>query len=259
MPEGPWQPPQAELLPPVPPALPLHHAWSTKDAWFALALALIVAVLMGPVASGAGGTAEKIEFSPALFTVQIIFQAGMIVLVLGYLCLHRRFNPVSLFGLRRMSVHKAAGTALLWLVPAYFIIIMVAYATLPVLQDLTGIELKKQMLVESAPTITDPASQVLMIVTLCIGAPLMEELIFRGVLFSVAARFIHPVYASVATSVFFGAVHANLFSLIPLVLLGMLFTHVYQRTGSLVVPVLMHAFFNCSQVLLLLYGPQEFQ
>ncbi|HEX2749091.1 MAG TPA: CPBP family intramembrane glutamic endopeptidase, partial [Verrucomicrobiales bacterium] len=99
--------------------------------------------------------------------------------------------------------------------------------------------------------------QVLMFVTLCVGAPLMEELIFRGVLFSVASRFIHPIYANVATSLLFGVIHNNLLVLIPLTLLGMLFAYVYQRTRSLAVPVLMHAMFNGFQFLFLVNGWNE--
>jgi len=256
--ENPWNPPQAPLLPLVQPPLPLHRAWTTKDAWFALALAVVVGLLMGPIASGGGGraSADKVDFSSVLFAVQIIFQAGMVGVVLGYLCLHRRFNAASLFGLRRIGPMQTAGLALLCLIPAYIVIMLVSAATLPLLQELTGVELKQQMLVESAPQITDPAARVLMFVTLCIGAPLMEELIFRGVLFSVAAKFIHPVYANVSTSLLFGCIHNNLLSLLPLTLLGMVFAGVYQRSRSLAVPVLMHSLFNCSQFLLLLYGPK---
>ena len=256
--ETPWNPPYTDLLPPVPPPQPQQQGWTRKDAWFAFILAVVVALLMGPVAAGGGKAdgADKIDFSATLFTVQIIFQAGVIGMVLGYLCLHRRFNPVALFGLRQMSVLRTIGVALLTLIAAYIGIMIVAAVTMPLLQDLTGIELKQQILVESAPQIKDPAARVLMFVTLCIGAPLMEELIFRGVLFSVAAKFIHPIYANVATSVLFGCIHNNLFSLIPLTLLGMVFAGVYQRTRSLAVPVLMHSLFNCSQFLLLLYGPK---
>lgn len=259
-----WTPPRAELVVALPPDPPLGIGWTRKDAVFAFGLALIVALLMGPVASGpaqggGGGGADKIEFSAGLFMMQIIFQAGLIGLVLGYLIVHRGYDGGALFGLRRLSALKVAGTALLWIVPAYFIIIMAAAVTLPLLQHLTGIELKQQLLVERATEITDPTARVLMFVTLCIGAPLMEELIFRGVFFSVAAKFIHPVYANVSTSVLFAVIHNNLFSLVPLTLLGMLFAHLYQRTRSLAVPVVMHSIFNCSQFLLLLYGPKDLQ
>lgn len=261
--DNPWTTPQAGLLVlPAVPAVTLHGSWTKKDAWFALALALIMALLLGPLQAAGGGQgspAQPIEFSAALFIGQLIFHAGMIGIVLGYLCVHRRLNAVQLFGLRQMSPLRTLGTALRWVVPGYFAIMIVSAAVLPLIEHLTGIELKQQLIVQNAPQISDRNTRFLMFLTLAAGAPVMEELIFRGVLYSIAARFIHPAYAAVATGVFFAVIHSNLMALVPLTLLGVLFAVAYQRTRSLAVPVLMHSLFNCSQFLLLLYGPHEFK
>jgi membrane protease YdiL (CAAX protease family) len=111
--------------------------------------------------------------------------------------------------------------------------------------------------VESAPDIKGAFTRVLMAITLCVGAPLMEELIFRGVIFSVAARYFHPVYAVAASSLLFGVIHNNLLSLIPLTVLGAFLAEAYRRTRSLAVPMLMHSAFNGVSFLLLMYGPPE--
>jgi membrane protease YdiL (CAAX protease family) len=260
----PWAPPQANLETPATGDQASSRPWAKKDAWFAIVLAVVVALLLGPVTSAGGGSAGEGEGGGAqltseLFIVSIFFQAGIIGLVLGYLCAHRRFDAIWLFGLRRMPPLKTVGLALLYIIPALFALNIIAYYMVPVIQYFTGINCKPQMLVEKAPEITGAGARILMFVALCIGAPLMEELIFRGVLFSVAAKFIHPVYANVTTSLLFGVIHNNLLALVPLSLLGMFFARVYQRTGSLAVPVLMHSIFNGVQFVLLLYGPKDFQ
>jgi membrane protease YdiL (CAAX protease family) len=183
---------------------------------------------------------EKMALTPALWIVQLLFQFGFVGLILLYLRV-RQYDISSLFGLRRIGFLKAVGTSLLWLIPAYIVIITVTAVALPLMEQLTGIEMKQQMLVERSKEVTDPVSRILMFTTLCIGAPLLEEVIFRGVLFSAAAKYLHPVYANVATSLFFGVIHNNLLSLIPLTLLGMAFAAAWQRTRSLAVPVIMHS------------------
>lgn len=256
--DNPWTPPHAGLTGTIIPPPAQHSVWARIDIVFALVLTFVVALLMGPLSMGIakeGIAPPKVEFTTTLFAVQLFFQVGMIGLVLGYLVAVRRFHPVTLFGLHRLSVSKTAGTAILWIIPSYFALIIVAVISNHLLTQWTGIELKQQMLVEQAEKITDPAARILMALTLCVGAPIMEEIIFRGVLFSVAAKYTTPLYANIASSLFFASVHSNLNSLIPLTMLGMVFAHVYHKKGSLAVPVLMHALFNGSQMLLLLlYG-----
>ncbi len=266
--DSPYAPPLAELAEPPPLTMaPANPApWTRKDAFFAVVLALIVGLLMGPgmvllidqPASDDG--AAEMKFSVSLFVTQIIFQTGVVGIILAYLAVHRRYRLAPLFGLRSMGAAKTLGMAILWLIGAYFLLIVVTSAGLEaLLKSLTGLDLKPQGLVEKAPDITDPVSRVLMFVTLCIGAPLMEELIFRGVLFNVAARWIHPVYATVATSLLFGVIHNNLLSFVPLTLLGLCFAEAYRRTHSLAVPILMHAIFNGISFLAITNGVTQAQ
>jgi len=235
--------------------------WGREDAWFAVALALAVAALMGPVvavlASGDKSDGElEIEFTAEIFAVQIFAQGLLITLVIVWVVMFRRFDPWLRFGLSAQPVWKAAALATLWLLMAYMAVAVVSTTALPALKELTGLDLKQQPMVENAPDISDPITRVLMVITLCVGAPIMEELIFRGVLYSVAARFIHPVYACVASAVLFGVIHGNLLSLIPLSVLGILLAEAYRRTGSLLVPIFMHAGFNLISFLVLTQWPE---
>jgi membrane protease YdiL (CAAX protease family) len=259
---SPYQPPDAPLI--IMPVQPQRKTmWSGSDAWFALALAVVVSVLLGPattllvMATGKAPEEIKIEYTASLFVTQIIFQAGIIGLVVVWLCAVRKFNLVQLFGLKEQSPVMTPVWALVWLVAAYVALIVVSVAILPLMQMLTGMDLKQQGLVENAPDIKDGTTRVLMAITLCVGAPLMEELIFRGVIFSVALRYFHPVYAIVASSLLFGVIHNNLLSLIPLTVLGVFLAESYRRTRTLEVPVLVHSAFNAVSFLLLTYGPPE--
>ena len=52
-------------------------------------------------------------------------------------------------------------------------------------------------------------------------------------------------------SVLFGAVHGNLLTLPSLVLLAFALTLAYEWSGSLLLPIFMHAVFNASNLLLM--------
>lgn len=235
--------------------------WGRPDAWFAVALVLLIAVLMGPMpayvaAEQKDRDAVPMEFTAELFIVQIFAQGLLIVVVLAWVGAMRKFNLWQRFGLNAQPVWKAAGMAVLGLLVAYVGVAVISRAALPALKEFTGLDLKQQPMVENAPDISDPLTRVLMVVTLCLGAPIMEELIFRGVLYGVAARFIHPVYACVASSVLFGVIHGNLLSLIPLSVLGVFLAEAYRRSGSLLVPIFMHAGFNLISFLVLTQWPE---
>jgi uncharacterized protein len=64
-----------------------------------------------------------------------------------------------------------------------------------------------------------------------IAAPVAEELVFRGYLYSAAKRFLGGIPSLVLTGSIFVAVHANIPSLLPLFLLACCLTLAYETTG----------------------------
>lgn len=86
-------------------------------------------------------------------------------------------------------------------------------------------------------------------------APIAEELLFRSYIY----RFLKSKYTTLAatliSALLFAAMHANLASLIPLFVLGVLFTRSYENTGSIVTPMVYHALFNAHSILLISLTP----
>ncbi len=79
----------------------------------------------------------------------------------------------------------------------------------------------------------------------CIIAPLAEETLFRGFLYPVLKRFIQPLAAAVVVAGIFTVAHpANVGSLVPLFVLGVLLVVCYEWTGTLWAPILVHFGFN---------------
>ncbi|MBP7830107.1 MAG: CPBP family intramembrane metalloprotease [Kiritimatiellae bacterium] len=85
----------------------------------------------------------------------------------------------------------------------------------------------------------------LLLFLLAVGlAPVFEEVIFRGILLPLVARRWGVAAAVVAVSALFALVHGHLPSLLPLFLIAVAFSLGYIYSGSLLVPVTMHALFN---------------
>ncbi len=75
-------------------------------------------------------------------------------------------------------------------------------------------------------------------------APIVEEILFRGVLYPMVKQLGHPKLAFWGTSLLFAASHANLQAFIPLTVLALGLTQLYQRTNYLIAPIIAHSVFN---------------
>jgi len=83
-------------------------------------------------------------------------------------------------------------------------------------------------------------------------APLFEETVFRGVLLPLFARRFGLGVSVLLTSAIFAGIHANLYATAPLFVVAVGCSLAYVYTGSLWVPVTMHALFNGINLLFLL-------
>lgn len=116
------------------------------------------------------------------------------------------------------------------------------------------VTLQKQPLVEMLSHEKSPGIIGALIIVATIVAPVVEELIFRAGMFRyLASRF--PRWAAhLFPAVFFGLLHSNLASFLPLVALGLVFSHAYERTGRIETSMVAHGLFNLTSTIGVLYG-----
>jgi membrane protease YdiL (CAAX protease family) len=75
-------------------------------------------------------------------------------------------------------------------------------------------------------------------------APLVEEILFRGVAYKTIRDWGFPRVALASSSILFGLIHANLMTLFPLTLFAVVLAVLYEKTGRLIAPMAAHAVFN---------------
>lgn len=93
---------------------------------------------------------------------------------------------------------------------------------------------------------------VLMILLTTVVAPLSEEFFFRGCLYRFLKAKMPLTVALLLNGLLFAALHVSLSSLLPLIILGIVLAYAYEKTGSIKVPILMHAIFNTNTIIVIL-------
>jgi membrane protease YdiL (CAAX protease family) len=82
-------------------------------------------------------------------------------------------------------------------------------------------------------------------------APAAEEMLFRGTLYPTIKQAGYPRLALWGTALLFAAIHLNLVTFVPLTVLALCLTILYERTDNLLAPITAHALFNAMNFIIL--------
>lgn len=113
-------------------------------------------------------------------------------------------------------------------------------------------EPQHQQIVKDMVNAVEVERKLILILGTCIIAPLAEEIIFRGYLYPVVKRYSEPAFAAIITGIIFGAIHGNVWAVIPLSIFGILLAVLYELSGSIWSCILCHALFNSINVAFML-------
>ncbi len=114
------------------------------------------------------------------------------------------------------------------------------------------LELSEQTMVRYFLEAESPVVVVVLALLAVVVAPITEELIFRAGIYRFLKRAMPTTLAMFISSLVFSALHFNLLTFPALIALGVLLCVAYEFTGSIRVPMFLHAFFNFNSVLMLL-------
>jgi membrane protease YdiL (CAAX protease family) len=215
-----------------------------------LAWAAGVAVLMIAIASARHAGHPLPQLARIIIGALAFHGAGLVLL-------HRFVRAAELtwtdaFGLRNQA-GKAALTGL-----------GVALTYLPIAYGLQWVSAQAMQWFGKEPTAQDSVNLLLTdgspvvrgtIALFAIGlAPVVEEVLFRGVLFATICGLGWRKSAYLGTALLFGLIHGNTAAFLPLTLFGLVLAWLYERTGNLLAPVVAHAVFNLAPFVLLALG-----
>jgi membrane protease YdiL (CAAX protease family) len=99
--------------------------------------------------------------------------------------------------------------------------------------------------------IDGPLDIVVLVLAVAVGAPIVEELFYRGIIQASLVRRFGPIIGIGVASLIFGAVHLSLIELAPLTVAGLGFGIIAWRSGRLLPAVIAHMAFNSFTLVLL--------
>lgn len=181
--------------------------------------------------------------SVAIMVVALLcFQGAALVLVRDVLR-SSGTNWVEAFGLGRNT-----GRAIVYGVMAASIFLPIGWAlqfgSTEILKFVPGGKPVEQEAVQVLRTATTLGDRVISGLATIVLAPIAEELLFRGILFTWIRQLGYERTALWFTSIFFAALHYNRATFVPLVLLAIILAKLYERTGNLLASIAAHSFFN---------------
>lgn len=96
------------------------------------------------------------------------------------------------------------------------------------------------------------------LVSAVIAAPLLEELLFRGLIFKRLRGYLSPIPAIVISAAVFGLFHGNLVQFVYAFIIGVLLGFVYEKYKTIWAPVAFHVGANLLSVLITELLPQRY-
>ena len=113
-----------------------------------------------------------------------------------------------------------------------------------------GISADRQAIVEVLTASASNSAIAILSLMAILIAPATEELLFRGIIY----RFLKSLpisrqYSFLISSLLFAIMHYNMASFFPLLILGLLITSSYEKTGDIRVPIIFHACFNANTII----------
>ena len=122
------------------------------------------------------------------------------------------------------------------------------------LQQLHSGPIPEQQVVRLLRQTTSPATIALAFLGGALVAPVVEEVLFRGMLYLPLRRALGVPWAAVIVGVLFALVHSYFWGLPELFVLSLIFVALFERTGTLLAPIAAHAAYNAVQIVLVLKG-----
>lgn len=210
---------------PSPPRVP----WTTRDVWFGLGLFLIWLL----VSLGFGVVREIFAWKLDLGLFMVLWEMVLIVPA-WWLTLRKYRVRWDSLGLRKFDLASIAiGCGLMVFTFAFNFLYNLALM-------LKGI----QSSIDVSKIFGAGTSPWLIFLAGIVVAPLVEEIFFRGFLFTGLRERYGWIAAALISAALFAAVHLQPITMPPIFLMGLIFAYLYQRTESIWPAVLMHFMTN---------------
>ncbi|MBM7694479.1 membrane protease YdiL (CAAX protease family) [Peribacillus deserti] len=207
--------------------------WLVIIVYVAMQLSGLIGVpIIGFIQQSAGLTAERTSLTAGAYWIVVSFMAALIIILL----LLRKDMKQNMYAREAAPV----SASILWAIGGVFLSLF-AQALAGNIERLIGIEAGSDntqqiiQLIEAVP---------LVIVVSSIVGPILEEIVFRKIIFGGLYKKFNFIISALISSVIFGLVHGEPAHLLLYSAMGFSFAFLYVRTKRIIVPIVAHVSMN---------------
>ena len=238
------------------PAVLTHKPWNPESLLW-LGCALMLALAPGAAVAGLFEDGSIAQMAANVTVLPVAILVGVTV----WFQVNRRFyqTPISLaaaFGFNRRNT----GRCLLLGLGTGFCLVGIAMAlalSTSLLIQALGDQAEPQKLVtliaEEAAKPDQTGTLVFFVVMAAVVAPVVEEILFRGILYPAIKQIGYPRIAAIGTAILFALFHVNLLTFASLTAVALGLIALYEFTDNLLAPIVAHAVFNASNLTMLFW------
>jgi uncharacterized protein len=177
-----------------------------------------------------------------LYGIQVILMLG----VVWYFAIFRRKSTFKDLGIRYYSILWTVWYSFVFLLAIFLVIFLYVF----LMNHFFGIEAPSSK-IEALVRNSNMSSKILIIVVTVI-APFSEEIFFRGFMYSAFKKSWGVNAGLFLSSFLFAVAHLEIYSFIPIMIIGWLLAYLFEKTKSLLPAIFLHGVYNLILVMSLL-------
>ncbi|MBN1299333.1 MAG: CPBP family intramembrane metalloprotease [Actinobacteria bacterium] len=178
-----------------------------------------------------------------------IFYSIQVLLMLGivwFFAIYLRGSVLKDLGFKYYSILKTVWYSFV----ALLAIFLLSFVYVLALKFLLGIEAPSSK-IEELISNNNVSSNILIVVT-AVVAPFCEEIYFRGFLYSAFKKNFGVNIGLFLSALLFALAHLELYSFIPIMLIGWILAYIFEKTGSIFTVIFLHSVYNLILISILL-------
>lgn len=133
---------------------------------------------------------------------------------------------------------------------ASFVNIIIIFAIMAAMGKLSQFSVESTTSASIAPKGNPLWLDVIIYIYICLLGPVLEELVFRGVLLEGLRKY-GNLFGIIMSAVMFGLMHQNITQCIPAIAIGLVWSYIAVKSGSLIPSMLLHIINNTMSAVLL--------
>ena len=223
--------------------------WNLVDVLKAVVILLVLVIWNTFSKISLTVKSPSLAFKPLTVALSMVFVYCILLFWVWFFSVRKYRAPWESLGFTSFELWEGLKIGVVWLFVIKFLIFIYA-----MFAGKFGLRPSPET-VEQIPRLfgSSLAGMMLATFTAAFIAPIVEEIFFRGFLYSAIKKKVGVGWAIIISAVIFGFMHANAWTIMPVIIIGVVLAYLYEREKSLGPPIILHALNNLTSIIMVYY------